>query len=132
MKNIGKTVAPVSIQTSLVARFIDQSVFRHLFTGHLIRYDHLSSCMPPTHFPDQHISEAFVADDVDDKVDGRVEDDEHVGDMPLIEQVAATGTGRVGRQEPQHSGNEGGHLTYDGHYTDDYENERHRVFIRTA
>ena len=73
------------------------------------------------------MAEVFVEDDVEDEVDGGVEDDERVGDGPKVEPVTATEDHLEGRAHPDDPDDELQHLADDQHDDDDDENERRRV-----
>ena len=76
------------------------------------------------------MSEAFVEEDVDNEVDGRVKYDEHVGDGPQVELKAAAAPRLVRRHVPHHPVDE--HLADDEYGDDDYENESDIVVMLLA
>ena len=78
------------------------------------------------------MSEAFVEEDVDNEVDGRVKYDEHVGDVPHVELEAAA-VSRLDRHHgPHHPGDERRYLADDDYSDDDYENECDIVVLQLA
>ena len=78
------------------------------------------------------MSKAFVEEDVDNEVDGRVKYDEHVGDGPQVELEAAAVSRLVRRHGPHHPVDERRHLADDEYGDDDYENECDIVVLLLA
>ena len=78
------------------------------------------------------MSEAFVEEDVDNEVDGRVKYDEHVGDVSHVELEAAALSRVVRRHVPHHMVDERRHLADDEYGDDDYENECDIVVLLLA
>ena len=78
------------------------------------------------------MSEAFVEEDVDNEVDGRVKYDEHVGDVSQVELEAAALSGLIRRHVPHHLVDERRHLADDEYGDDDYENECDIVVLLLA
>ena len=78
------------------------------------------------------MSEAFVEEDVDNEVDGRVKYDEHVTDGPHVELEAAAAPRVDRRHGPHHPADERRHPADDEHGDDDYENECDIVVLLLA
>ena len=78
------------------------------------------------------MSEAFVEEDVDNEVDGRVKYDEHVGDVRQVELKAAAAPRLDRRHGPHHPVDERRHLADDEYGDDDYENECDIVVLLLA
>ena len=78
------------------------------------------------------MSEAFVEEDVDNEVDGRVKYDEHGGDGPQVELEAAAMSRIDRRHDPHHPVDERRHLADDEYGDDDYENECDIVVLLLA
>ena len=141
--NVDVIVAPVEVQPHLAA-LVNGRWFslRPLFGGHRTINDyvllctpfahHVFLCTPLAHLLEKHAPKALVEENVDDKVDSRVEYDEHVSDWQHVELVIATILRRVRCHDPQDSGEEGRQLTHDQHDDNDYKNVCHRVFVMTA
>ena len=78
------------------------------------------------------MSEAFVEEDVDNEVDGRVKYDEHVGDVMQVVLEAAALSRLVRRHVPHHPVDERRHLADYENGDDDYENECDIVVLLLA